>query len=771
MILAALVVSFIIVLLVTPWMMKAALRFGFLDYPAERKLHLKPTPLLGGLGVFFGFWLGLWLSLFLSHILWNPEILGLLLGSLVIVGIGLIDDKKGMNPSVKFFGQIIASLMFIFFSQSVNMFSGNAWGSLILILWMVGLMNALNFLDNMDGLCGGISAIAALSFAALGYFTGNVYLFLFSLALTGSLLGFLKYNYSPAKIFLGDTGSMFCGFMLSALGIIFAKRNVYYLNHLVPVLILSYPIFDTSFVTFTRLKEGKKIYQGGRDHSSHRIMEMGIHPKLTVWGIYFICLVLGFMGVVVFFLLQSPLKVLIIAFAGFLLTMLGIHLHRNLAHIKQKALLLLGDVLAVNLLFLLVYWVRFESGIFPAEIVVPLQQYTAVAIWISLFWVNLFAILGLYDFDWDSSLSEIPKSIAKSVGLGMAIFVVLTLGPDYLLLKSWILLAIYALCLVFFLLIERSILTFWFKSLLIHGKVKRKAIIIGTGDNAQKLLKDIDSNKAYGYQVVGLIQTQSNNSQMGIGNSQVLGEIEDLKIILKEHKAHETLIALEPDMADSIGEAINGVNDIEVNFKIPIELSDMIRGYKTSKLYGGKFLKIYPQPMRAWEWGIKRLWDIVVSFLILLFSSPLLFLIWLVLKFKQKSAVIAKQVCLGKSGKEFKIHMFYLAELQTWLERFVRKTGMEKLPMLFSVLKGEMSFVGPQLVIGNNLMADFGCNNSFNVKPGFWSLSAPTNTNSQQQTNNMQQDLFYIENMSLWLDAKIFARGVFDWMKKVATNN
>jgi UDP-GlcNAc:undecaprenyl-phosphate GlcNAc-1-phosphate transferase len=782
MIFLTLVVSFIIVLSITPLMMRVASRFNFLDYPEQRKLHLKPTPLLGGVGVFFGFWSGLVVSLLFSHISRGSEIMGLFLGSLAVIGLGLVDDKKGMNPSIKFSGQITASLIFIFFSGSSGIFSGGLWDTLILLVWMVGLMNALNFLDNMDGLCSGISVIVALAFFVLAYFTSNTILLLISLALTGALLGFLKYNFSPAKIFLGDTGSMLCGFILSAMGIVFAKQGPSHLNQLLPVLILSYPIFDISFVTFTRLKEGRRFYQGGRDHSSHRIMEMGIHPKWTVLGIYSICLALAAMGVVTFFFLESPLKVLVIAFAVFLLTIFGVHLHRNFAHIKQKAILVLVDVLTINLLFLFVYWLRFQSKLFPVQIVVPLAEYTAPAIWITLFWINLFAVLGLYDFDWDASLKEMWRSIFKSVGLGVVIFVILTLSPDYLLLRTWTILGIYAVSLTFLLIAERSLLVFWFRSLLSWEGVKRKAVIVGTGDNAQKVLQDVNSNIGSGYQIVGFVKDIPGDKEVRVNQLQVLGNIDDLSEILKEHKVHEVLIALESERDSLVGDIINRVSGIEVNFKLPAELSGLARGCKTSKLYRGKFLKVHPQPMRAWEWGLKRLWDIVISFLVLLFLSPILLLTWFVLKLKFKSSALVEKSYLGKSRKGFKVYKFRLNSQdeedlppQTNIESFLRRTRIERLPMLFSVLKGEMSFAGPHPVWvkeSGDLSINFlSCSSSFNVKPGIWSLSYLAKEDLKKETAKMENDIFYMENMSLWLDAKIFSKGMNSLIKRILTNH
>jgi UDP-GlcNAc:undecaprenyl-phosphate GlcNAc-1-phosphate transferase len=294
------ILSFLCVLAITPLIIKFALKINFVDNPNARKIHKKAIPLLGGLAVFTGFCLFTLYDIVLSPF-WgfNKYVLGYLGGAAIIVIVGLIDDKMGMSPKVKMLGQLLSCIVFIWSNELSTLFGAWYITLPVLIFWMVGLMNALNFLDNMDGIISGISAIMALGFYGFSWilrtpanadFTN--YFGLLSLTFAGSVLGFLPYNFNPAKIFLGDAGSMFIGYFLSTMGILMgriavirAENNLYYL---LPILLLSYAIFDISLVSITRKKKGISVTEGGKDHSTHRIGNAVGSTKITAIFIYLI---------------------------------------------------------------------------------------------------------------------------------------------------------------------------------------------------------------------------------------------------------------------------------------------------------------------------------------------------------------------------------------------------------------------------------------------------------------------------------------------------
>lgn len=309
------IMSWLFVYGLTPFIIKFANRINFVDKPEARKIHAKSIPLMGGLSVFIGFFL-----LCLYDVAITPSrtfdaaMIGYLAGSILIVLIGLWDDKYGMKPIVKLLGQISVSLIFIFSNYDTRelfMMFGSTYITLpLLVLWMVGLMNALNFLDNMDGIITGMAAILGLGYFAFSLMntTANAgvmaLIALISLSFAGATLGFLPYNFNPARIFLGDAGSMFIGYFLSSMGILMAqyagnqKNDKWY--YLLPVLLLSYAIFDIALVSYTRKRDGRHVMQGGKDHSTHRIYTILGSAKVTAVLIYVINIIIVLTTVVVF---------------------------------------------------------------------------------------------------------------------------------------------------------------------------------------------------------------------------------------------------------------------------------------------------------------------------------------------------------------------------------------------------------------------------------------------------------------------------------------
>jgi len=291
-------------------------KINFVDKPEARKMHLKSVPLMGGLSVALGFILLCVYDVAISPgRYFDRPMLGYLAGSVVIVIIGLIDDKRGMQPLIKMIGQFVVSLLFILSNFTIPELS-TMFGSIfitmpILLLWMVGLMNALNFLDNMDGIISGMAGILGLGFFvfALNNVTSSneqamALIALISLSFAGSTFGFLPYNFNPAKIFLGDAGSMFIGYFLSSMGILMAQYagNKYNdkMFYLLPVLLLSYAIFDISLVSYTRRRDGRHVMQGGKDHSTHRINNVLGSVKVTAAIIYAINVLIVLTAIIIF---------------------------------------------------------------------------------------------------------------------------------------------------------------------------------------------------------------------------------------------------------------------------------------------------------------------------------------------------------------------------------------------------------------------------------------------------------------------------------------
>jgi UDP-GlcNAc:undecaprenyl-phosphate GlcNAc-1-phosphate transferase len=274
----------------TPLARRLALHVGVVDTPSARKIHGAPVPLLGGAAIYAGFMLAL---LFLGDRFYIRELIGILLGATLVSLFGLADDNWGLHAYLKLGGQLLAGLILILGGTQVYLFPNHPWLNwAITLLWVVGLTNALNLLDNMDGLSGGVATVAAtflLLLAAMGD-PPQVLVGAMAAALVGACIGFLRYNLNPATIFMGDTGALFLGFLLAALSIkLRFPSNVPWITWLVPVCVLALPIFDTSLVFFSRLRRGKNpLTTPGKDHLSHRLVALGLTRREAVLTCYLI---------------------------------------------------------------------------------------------------------------------------------------------------------------------------------------------------------------------------------------------------------------------------------------------------------------------------------------------------------------------------------------------------------------------------------------------------------------------------------------------------
>lgn len=302
-------ISFLSALILTPLAKLIARRFKILDHPNKRKIHKAPVPLLGGVVIWFSFLIAL-----LYAKAWQSEIKGLILGGSLVLLVGLIDDIKGLSALFRLIIQIIASAIIIKYGVCLSFFPPTLWGNIgevfLTIFWIVGITNALNFLDGLDGLATGISAIALACFLIIGILTQQPIIIILTSAMLGSCLGFLLYNIKPSNIFLGDAGSNFLGFILAGFAILgdWAYNNAVAL--VVPILILGVPIFDVIFTTIMRVKNGEVknlkewLEYTGKDHFHHRLLDLGFVPLIAT---VFICSVSLALGISAIVLLKAPL--------------------------------------------------------------------------------------------------------------------------------------------------------------------------------------------------------------------------------------------------------------------------------------------------------------------------------------------------------------------------------------------------------------------------------------------------------------------------------
>ena len=314
--------------LLTPFVIRLAHHVGMIDDVGERRMHEVPKPRIGGIAVFFGFAFALFVVLGVALTLHGffpvdphesvreqlrdqidaaHNLVGLIFGSMLILGVGLWDDIMGMRPRFKFAAQIIVAVISMAygfhigffhrpFSHDPNDYIFPPWWVTypLTLLWYVGMMNAINFIDGLDGLLTGFSAISCLFLFAIALTKGDPVIALVVIALAGAALGFLPYNFNPARIILGDTGSLFIGYVFATVSIIGTAKTAIAVGLIAPLVVLALPILDTAAAIYRRARSGKRITEADRGHFHHQlIFRYGLNVRQAVLLIYAICIVLG----------------------------------------------------------------------------------------------------------------------------------------------------------------------------------------------------------------------------------------------------------------------------------------------------------------------------------------------------------------------------------------------------------------------------------------------------------------------------------------------
>lgn len=291
--LLTLVLSFLLALYGVPIARQAALKYGIVDAPDGRLKHQRePVPYFGGLAIYLAFLMSLAFTFEFRH-----DVLGIILSGTIVVMLGLIDDFGVLTPWTKLTGQLLAVFVLIKSGIRIEIAALPDWVDLLLtVFWMVGLINAFNLLDIMDGLSAGIGAVSASCLLVVALLQGDQTIAFMLAALIGSLLGFLKYNWQPARIYMGDTGAMFIGLLLGAMAMIGRYPSDHPLSLLTPVFILGIPIFDTLFVMYIRYQRGLPIFWGSPDHIAIRLRHWGMSVRRIVATSYAATALVGGIG-------------------------------------------------------------------------------------------------------------------------------------------------------------------------------------------------------------------------------------------------------------------------------------------------------------------------------------------------------------------------------------------------------------------------------------------------------------------------------------------
>jgi UDP-GlcNAc:undecaprenyl-phosphate GlcNAc-1-phosphate transferase len=565
-----LIFSLVISIFVLQLIRKVSFKLGRVAYPRKDRWHLKPTPTLGGVGIFIAFMISVLVTPYLqnSPIDWL-ERWNILLAAVAMFFLGLFDDFREISPPLKLISQILAATIVIFYGDMINFFPWPIANIILTFVWLVGITNAINLLDNMDGLAGGVALIAASILSYFFWRAGDSQLLLISLSLVGALSGFLVFNFPPAKIFMGDSGSLFLGFLLASLAI--ARRtqasNVFAII-MVPTLLFILPILDTSLVTITRLLRGQSPAQGGTDHTSHRLIAFGLSEKQAVLTLYAVALISGIAAAALealdyeLSLIMIPIVLIILllftAYLGRLKVVTAsqntlTNLSRFIADLTYKRRLFeIGlDLLIVGVSYYFAYWMRNGLDMTSLSMSLFLRSWPIALITAYL----SFYLSGVYKGMWRYiGFNDLLRFVVASVGAAILTLLLLkTVYPSEP--YGYDVFIFYAVFLFLALAATRSsfrILDRLYDLQRIRTK-QQKVLLIGAEDAGEFALRWILRNVDMGYNPVGFIDQDPLIKGRIIHGVSVLGGLEELERALQERKINGVII--------SSGENIHGDTD------------------------------------------------------------------------------------------------------------------------------------------------------------------------------------------------------------------
>jgi len=557
--LLAIAASFVLALGLTPLVAAIARRYGVVAKPKTDRWHKKPTAMLGGVAIF--------LSVLIPNIVLVPDTTYeyvILRASAFLFVVGLVDDLIHLKPYQKLIGQVLGAAYVVYYGLSLPWTRSPLINMALAIFWLIAITNAINLLDNMDGLAAGIAIIAA-GFLALSFVnTGQYVDALILLSFAAALLGFLVYNSNPASIFMGDCGSMFVGFFLasSALVNVSGGRSRSFLPVLaVPILVLFIPIFDTTFVTVLRKLSGRAASQGGRDHTSHRLVALGMSERHAVWMLYGFAALSGLLAVVV---QRVKLDVSLAAIAGFtiLLTLLGVYLSGVKVYdesadeqaLKGKALYAflvdvsykrrVFEVLLDLVLIILAYWSSYAIKFGPFSNSSQWQLFIRSIPIVLFVKMSTFLVMGVYRGLWKYTSIDDLIVFAKAVILSSIASVIIILFTFRFEGFSRAVFVIDGVLMVFFLAGSRMAFRLFRQVLPAMGNPNgRRVLIYGAGDGGELLLRELLNNRELALSPIGFLDDDPSKSGKLIHGFRVFGGNGDLGSVCDQQQVDEVVIS------------------------------------------------------------------------------------------------------------------------------------------------------------------------------------------------------------------------------------
>lgn len=549
-----LISAFIASLILVPLVRWLSFRTGQVATPRADRWHSHPTPTLGGIGMFIAFWISL-LMVFIfgtNHNLFVAR-WSILAAVATMFAIGLYDDFKHISPPIKLIFQILAATIVIFFGNiTIEFFRWPIANIMLTFLWLVGITNAINLLDNMDGLAGGVALITAGFLSIFFWKTGYPELLILSLALCGSILGFLVFNFPPAKIFMGDSGSMFLGFTLAVLAIARHTQasNIFAIIG-VPTLVLLLPILDTGLVAITRILRGQSPAIGGKDHTSHRLVAFGLSERQAVVVLYGIAIISGLASIGLealdydLSLVLIPLLLIILSlFVAYLARMKVVTEPQNQTNgitrlivaltFKRRIFELIFDLLLIGVSYYLAFWTRFGLNMTSVSMNLFLLSWPII---LGITYLSLY-IFGVYRGVWRYiGINDLMRYVGAAILSGGLSWVVINLlfpaqpytGDVFLLFILYLLIGLSA-SRSSFLILDR------FYSRRLTDVRKENVLLYGAEDAGEIALRWILRNPTIGYNVVGFLDDDSLKWGSNIHGVNILGDLTKLEQFIQDRQ-------------------------------------------------------------------------------------------------------------------------------------------------------------------------------------------------------------------------------------------
>jgi UDP-GlcNAc:undecaprenyl-phosphate GlcNAc-1-phosphate transferase len=564
----------------TPVVKIISVKTGYVVQPRQDRWHKKPTPLLGGVGIFMSF-----STSYMLAFGFDRRTMPVIIGGFLVFLLGLVDDLKRLNPQVKLIGQITIAAVLISLDVAVKIIPYPVIAIPVTFLWIVGLTNSFNLLDNMDGLSAGTAAICALALFVFSLSSGDSSVALCSILLAGACAGFLFYNFNPASIFMGDCGSMFLGCTLATTAIIGTVQHVsgLFVAVLIPLFILGMPIFDTVFVTFFRTVRGQPISQGGRDHVSHRLVNMGLSERRAVLILYAISALFG--AGALFYNQISPFAIaicLVLVILG--LFYFGVFLGQSdwrmaqktisalrqrrpagtLMPTLQKFIELFIDLILIVIAYFAAYLIRYEGTMTRSH----MSQFVSTLPIVIVVKMIVFAYFGLYQTIWRHVGIRDFVNILKGVAASAVIIVTTILMYARFTYFSRALFVVDALLTLFFISGARFSLRIFREYLESLPATNRKVLIAGAGDGGELVLREIRNNPAFKYHVVGFVDDDPFKRHRRIHGVSVLGSIAEIEAISKKTGAEEVIIAIRSASADTVQRIVDRCEHATLKWEI-----------------------------------------------------------------------------------------------------------------------------------------------------------------------------------------------------------